>query len=298
MQVIYKVIYHPLFNQIWRNLLKPLASTFPSISKLPVSGNIKLRLNNGKQFLVATNPTSFATKHLFWKGTETFEYVPIFNELIKRCNSFYDIGANTGLYTILANVQKTGIHVHAFEPSKGPFHYLDKNLKLNECINSRAHEIALSDAVGEVEFHEVVNYKYRFLPYNLGGVGNMAKKIPHRKMETTIVKTITVDAFWEENDGKTIDLVKIDTEATEDYVLRGMDKTIKNSEPIIICETLFNRIEDKVEDLMKQYPKYGFYNHLDGKLVKVESIRRTTDDGVSDCIQRLVSAQSQAMRST
>lgn len=283
MQVVYQIIYSPFVNIIWRNILKPFAKTFKSIAKLPVSGVVSLKISSGKTIKIATNPTSFATKHLFWEGVNSFEYVPIFLKLIKKCSSFYDVGANTGLYTVLANAMNPGIRVFAFEPSSGPFFYLEKNIELNHCSQAKGFKLALSDSKASVDFHEVVNYKYRFLEHNLGGVGNMAGKISHRKMETTKVQSITADEFWKENDGQPIDLFKIDTEATEDFILRGMKEIIPAFEPIIICETLFNKIEDKVEDLIKQYPQYGFYNHVDGKLVKVEGIRRKEDNGVRDC---------------
>jgi FkbM family methyltransferase len=283
MQLVYQIIYHPAINKVWRNLLKPFAKSLKGISKLPVSGVVSLKLNDGKVLKIATNPTSFATKHLFWEGVEAFEYVPIFIRLIKNCRSFYDIGANTGLYTVLANKCQPQIHVFAFEPSSGPYHYLEKNIKINGCEHTKSFKLALSDQKDTVDFHEVINYKYRFLKHNLGGVGNMANKISHRKMETTQVQSETADALWRAHGGQPVDLVKIDTEATEDYILRGMSEIISAHEPIIICETLYNKIEGVVEDIIRQYPQYSFYNHVDGKLVKVDGIRRSTDNGVRDC---------------
>ena len=59
-------------------------------------------------------------------------------------------------------------------------------------------------------------------------------------------------------------------------------RTIGKLRPIIVCETLYNRIEDKLEKLMKNYG-YEFYNHFNNKLIKTETIVRDKDDGVRDC---------------
>ncbi|MDX5426618.1 MAG: hypothetical protein LPK46_00670, partial [Bacteroidota bacterium] len=57
---------------------------------------------------------------------------------------------------------------------------------------------------------------------------------------------------------------------------------LSDLKPIVICETLFNKIEHKLERIFSSYG-YEFYNHTDKGLEKVKSITRLNDDGVRNC---------------
>lgn len=248
--------------------------------RLPPSGIIKVSIQKDVHFKMATNQTSYVTKLLYWNGPDSFEYTPIFKELIFACHVFIDIGANTGYYSLVAASKNPNIHVHAFEPAQGPLYYLRKNTLLNKfehaiCI----HPVALSNNSGEVNFYEVKNKKYSYLPYNLGGVGSLRED---QSKAAYAVKTETLDLFIMQNSVPTIDLIKIDTEGTENFILEGATETIRKYHPVIICETLFDKIEDKLELIMKSHG-YLFFNHVNGYLRKVETLIRTKDNGVRDC---------------
>ena len=229
---------------------------------------------------MATNQTSYVTKLLYWEGADSFEYTPVFKGLIKYCNVFIDIGANSGYYSLLAATIKPDICIHAFEPAQGPLHYLKENVRLNKLGKQiEVHSLALSSRSGEVNFYEVTNKKYTYLTHNLGGIGSLKAD----SFQTAYpVKTETLDRFVLIKSISAVDFVKIDTEGTENFILEGAEETIRKFLPIIVCETLFNRIEDKLELLMKKH-EYLFFNHENGYLRKVETLIRQKDDGVKDC---------------
>ena len=82
---------------------------------------------------------------VFWHNPATFEFTPLFIELIQECNVFLDVGANLGFYSFLAEKCQPNITIHAFEPSNGAFYFLDKNKQHNKGKNTFVHKIALSD---------------------------------------------------------------------------------------------------------------------------------------------------------
>jgi FkbM family methyltransferase len=227
-----------------------------------------------------TNQTSYVTKLLYWKGSNSFEYSTIFKELVLSCKVFFDIGANTGYYSLLATSINPRIEVHAFEPAQGPHHYLKTNVHLNSLEKQiTIHSIALSNTMSEAMFYEVRNKKYTYLNHNLGGVGSLKQdslKVAYK------VKTETLDQFIKKNSILTVDLIKIDTEGTEDIILEGSEETILKFHPIIICETLFGKIENRLEIIMKKHD-YLFFNHENGKLREVKTLFRSQDNGVRDC---------------
>lgn len=277
-----RIVYtSPGINKILRNLnktIRPLTSF-----RLRPYGVMRVHFKD-ITFRMATNETSYVTKQLFWNGPENFEYTPIFARLVRKCSGFVDIGANTGYYSLLASKANSQIVVHAFEPASGPYHFLTQNIHINQ-LKGRvfAHEIALSNNKGEVEFFEIINPAGTYARYNLSGVGGLKKT--HETQEQSVRKTVraeTLDEYASQAKIEFLDLLKIDTEGTENLVLEGAQRIIRNYKPLIICETLFNKIEPQLDAIMKSHG-YLFFNHIGGKLYPTGSLIRSTDNGVSDC---------------
>lgn len=281
MQLIYRIIYHPLINKILRNINKLLAPLLPESIRIPPSGVLTIKLHNSR-FKFFTNQTNYTSQILFWKGVYAMEYTSIFERLIKKCTCFYDIGSHAGYYSLIAIAQNPKIRVVAFEPASGPFFYLSKNIILNgfgEQIH--AYPFAIGHFNGEAEFLEATHYKYHYLEHNLLAIGNLKEEMPGRVMKKVKVQLLTLDAFLAKYNEPYPDIIKMDTEGTEHLILENCPQVLENR-PVIICETLFNKIEDKLERIMGQRG-YHFYNHMNGKLHRVETIVRSTDDGVRDC---------------
>lgn len=280
-QFIYRIIYYPAINYILRSINKALSIGPLKRIKLPPSGKINLRVNQNKLF-IHTNQTSYLTQLLFWKGYNEFEYTQIFLELIKVSGVFIDIGANIGYYSLLAAAVNQKAKIISFEPATGPCYYLTKNVSRNNFQNITVEAVALSNFIGNIEFYEVQNQKYTYLKYNLSGEGNAGSITEGRNFKRIIVPTITLDEYANKHNVKNIDLIKMDTEGTENTILIGASEVITKYRPIIICETIFNAIEKDLETIMLTHG-YEFYNHCPEGLKKVTTIQRTIDDGVSNC---------------
>lgn len=277
-----RIVYSsPGINKVLRNLNKSIQPL--TRFRLRPYGVLNVRYKN-ISFRMSTNETSYVTKQLFWHGPENFEYTPIFERLVGKCAGFIDIGANTGYYSLLAAKANPNIIVHAFEPASGPYHFLAENIQINQLQHRiSAHEIALSNNKGQVEFFEIINPAGTFARYNLSGVGGLKKT--HETQEQSIRKTVraeTLDQYAAAAGAGSFDLIKIDTEGTENLVLEGARQIIEDHKPIIICETLFNKIEPQLDTIMKSHG-YLFFNHLKGRLHQTASLMRSTDNGVSDC---------------
>lgn len=280
---LYKIIYwHPI-NKLLRIILTIGHKLGITKFKIPPSGKISFSLHGGKKILMETNQTSYLTNIIYWDGIFAFEYSRIFYDLVKRMNIFIDVGANIGFYSLLALNANEKIKVYAFEPATGPFVFLKKNIELNKTKGRiNLYKIALSDNIGKIDFYEHRNTKYNYLKYNLGGVSS---EIINPRLDPSLrreVNSTTLNKFVENYSIKDIDLIKIDTEGTENRILENGSEILEKIRPIIICETLFCNIEVQLDSLMKRYD-YLFYNYLDNKLVKVDSIIRNEDNGVRDC---------------
>ncbi|MEO9481805.1 MAG: FkbM family methyltransferase [Ekhidna sp.] len=279
LQLIYKTIYHPSINYLLRNLNKAL---FPRFFKIPPSGKMKVEIG-GFSFTFHMNQTSYLAKLIFWNGPENFEYSDLFVSLAKKTKRFLDIGSNIGYYSIIAAKSNPHIDVISFEPAAGPLHYLKKNININKIDqNVKIESYAIADHEGTIEFHVVYNTKYRFLKHNLAGEGNAGSKLDPSRFTPIQVEAMTLDHYCNINSVDRIDLIKLDTEGTEVDILLNAKDTIERNQPIVICETLFNTIEDKLEEVMLSH-NYLFFNHTSKGLKQVKSIKRDEDDGIRNC---------------
>ena len=280
-QLFYRIIYHKTVNRVLRNVNKAVSPIFKQV-RLPPSGIVRIRVREGKTIKLKTNQTNYLTHLLFWEGYQNFEYTEIFVRLIKKVDIFYDVGANIGYYSLLAESENARVKVVGFEPATGPLHYFRENVSINNCQNIRVEPLALSHQQGEITFYEVKNEKYRYLAHNLTGEGNAGSKTTQRNFVPNPVKTTTLDQYVADVREANIDLIKLDTEGTEHLILNHATRVLDQMKPIIICETLFNVIEAELEQLFGKHG-YEFYNHTESGLTKVETIVRNVDDGVRNC---------------
>jgi FkbM family methyltransferase len=141
-----------------------------------------------------------------------------------------NIGANAGLYTVLAS--KLAGHdgaVHAFEPASRNFNLLEKNIELNRCHNVAAHRIALSNFQGQLSLNSDP------LHPDLDGhfyVRRLNEPSPDSAEPLEIVPCTTLDEYWRSSCGgemKPVDFIVIDVEGAELSVFEGARQTIEAS---------------------------------------------------------------------
>ena len=279
MNLLYTIIYQPAINKALRNLSFLFKKILPSKFQIHPSGKLTIAVDKDHNpFILQTNQTSYISKELFWDGASNFEYTPVFIDLIKKASVFFDIGANIGYYSILGCNVNSQLTTYAFEPALGARTYLTENVKINKLDHQIFVEAyALMDSPGEIDFFEIRNKKYPAI-YNLSGEHNIGTKT--YKLATKIrVQATTLDAYVADRTIETLDLIKLDTEGAECYILKGASKTIEHYQPIIICELLFNRIERELEELMSKH-EYTFYAHTEKGLQLMNTLVREVDNQV------------------
>jgi FkbM family methyltransferase len=173
--------------------------------------------------------------------------------LISPGNIVLDIGANIG-DTSLHMAQKlngTG-HIYAFEPSPHVFKRLQTNVALNPFKNISLFNEGMGDEVGELSF-----------------VGTSTKHTGGafitKNMETGMkVKVSTIDTFVQMQQIKHIDLIKIDTEGFEVFVIKGAMQTLQHLRPVIfveVSEVLLNRAGTSASQLFSLLQQLNYQCH-------------------------------------
>src|SRR4051812_2901058 len=77
----------------------------PSVwSRMPVNTAFQVRVSDSERFTYVAISTDKVGRHLFWRGLDGYEpeSTSIFVTLARSARGIVDVGAHTGLYTLLA----------------------------------------------------------------------------------------------------------------------------------------------------------------------------------------------------
>jgi FkbM family methyltransferase len=261
-----KILADRKLNTFLRHVVKPFAPITPNsiVSRMPVVGSVSIDLSSSKHLYLDTDGNDSIASTLFWRGLEGYERdtTKIFMALLESTNVFLDIGANTGVYALVASIDNPKRRVYAFEPVPRIFNRLRKNADINGLKNIEIYQVAVTNYDGEVNL---------YIP--TGSVPLEASTLEGFRSgtETLTVKAITIDSFVLDNGVPKVDLMKIDTEATEHLVLEGAKEVIRRDEPIIICEVLRGRTEHYLNPMLEKMG-YKFFLITDKGLLKKEQI--------------------------
>jgi len=214
-------------------------------------------------FNVSVDHTSFKIRHygfeieneIFWRGLENgWEKISVslWINLCKEANTIIDIGANTGVYSLIASAVKPAAQVIALEPVTRVFEKLQANNKLNH-FNINCLPLAASDKNGVAKIFDVPGEHVYSVTVNT----NVHQSNVH--VIETEIRTITLDTIAETFSLSKIDLIKIDVETHEPEVLKGYEKYLSVHKPTILIEVLTDEVAAKVNNLL-QGMGYLFFN--------------------------------------
>lgn len=280
MSLVRKIIYSQPINRIITKGLYPFRKVLPSSVKIPVVGALQVKVTTEQSIIMNTNQTNFLTKDVFWNGIEGYEYpiIKLFIELAKNSECFFDIGANIGYFSLIAAKVNPNIKCHAFEPMPAAFKFLEMNVKSNDLTQQIiCSKVAVTDTSCDLKFHVTKNPKAYWLEDHIGGSSSSAKA-KDQHSQTIEVKGQSIDEYIDLQQSELkIDLVKIDTEATEDLVLKGAQKMLA-CRPLIFCEVLPNRIEKEIQDIFDSHN----YVYFDPQLKGLKSVSNIVQDPAKD----------------
>jgi FkbM family methyltransferase len=279
------LIHQQPLNRILRTVLRPFSSVIPKDKHFAIDGDISINLTEGKKMAFTGNPTSNLLRVLFWggyKGFEPQEY-DIFVHIAKNSKVLFDVGANLGYYSILGRLFNPDLKVFCFEPMPDARTFLEKNITLNKLKNISISPLALSENNGTASFYANRNPRFPHIKEHLFGDNSLDKNFTSRDTYEQIeikVQTDTMDNFVKNNLGSLqIDFLKMDTEGSENLVLRGAGTVLKEHQPVIMCEIVRGVIETEIEQILRQNG-YQFYRIVKGRLVKTDTI--TAHQGKED----------------
>lgn len=194
------------------------------------------QLRSRRLKLLRRHGTDLAVEAMARDGWLGFER-PLPDVLVGSVRRFggalFDVGANTGLYSLAGAAAAPRVAVHAFEAFPPVLELLVENLALQRC-SKRIKVVgkAVTDIDGTLSL---------YVPRFTGAVETSCSLDPNFKDDVTDkvdVPAITLDTYWETCGRPQVCVVKIDTEGTEHRVLAGAQLMTESQRPVIFYEFL------------------------------------------------------------
>lgn len=224
-------------------------------------------INNDFKMYVPPSKTDGIFKSLrqkkTWEPRVTKGMLYEFNE--KKIDTFIDIGANIGYYTLL--LANKNIKTYSFEPNLENYNILTKNLKINNFNNCQHYNLGLSDSIGELEFY------YR---KEKSGHGSFNKKIV-KQQNLNLCKIIKVNKIDNiDIQGKNI-MVKMDIEGYELNAIMGMLQLLDSKKIKVFCIEISrkfygNDVEKEIINLLKKYFTKLYIVQLKRQLIEIPTL--------------------------
>lgn len=161
--------------------------------------------------------STFASNVIYFGSYSEYDELHFVNRYLRPGDGFFDIGANVGIYSLLAAkiVGPSGT-VHAFEPFPDNADRLEQNLRRN-CFNQAfVHRLAVTDHAGEVEFL---------------ADGDVSNRIVASRQEghaTIKVRCATLDDALPT---RPYSMGKLDVEGAEPLALKGASSLLESGNP-------------------------------------------------------------------
>jgi FkbM family methyltransferase len=209
----------------------------------------------GAHFLVGL--TDLIDRHIahlgMWEASQLEDLARVCQS--RRVDCFFDVGANTGFYTVMLASKRLVEKVVAFEPDPGNYARLMANLALNDLTGRvRALPVAVGREAGEVILAQAG-------PDNRGESWVMhPDKAPE---EAAAVARHRVHQIKFDDEfaltGKTL-VIKLDVEGSEFHALEGMRRTLAEN----LCYLQVELYSDRIAELKQFFSALGYrYLHTD-----------------------------------
>lgn len=178
-------------------------------------------------------------------GLEEFRPQGFTLHYLRPIDTFCDIGANSGAYSLLA--MATDSTVFAFEPNRESNDRANSNFRLNKSLaQPTLIQAAVSDACGTLRITTDQGCKNRIITENIA---------VSDALDSEHINTVTLDSFFKNT---TCTLTKIDTEGHELSILRGAEEYLANNQ----CRALIVEFQPECpnhnEELLSLIVSTGF----------------------------------------
>ena len=232
--------------------------------------NMSVKVDDTKRFRIRHYGFEVENE-IFWNGIfNGWEKVSlsIWAELSEKSHYIFDIGANTGVYSLLAKTINPQSRIYAFEPVERVCDKLMANINLNG-YNIHCIKKAVSNFNGNATIYDKNTEHIYSVSVNTDISPDKENSIP------TTIETVRLDTFIESEELPRIELIKLDVETHEVEALEGFGVYLKKFEPTFIIEILNDEIASGVEELIADIDYNYYVIDENSGIKKVDRLRKS-----------------------
>lgn len=209
------------------------------------------------------------------RAIEGHWYLSWKTEAIKRLcktidGAFIDIGANLGQTLLDHHLADINNEYIGFEPNPHCVHYLTEIIEANSLSNYKILPIGLSD---ETKILTLYSRKGNLDDVGASVIGDLR---PTWELSCQYISCYKFDEVCQTLEIEQIALMKIDVEGFELEVLKGMQISLKNLKPVILCEVLFP--EKGTDPSVTEIRNKGIVELLNGLGYNILQLIKSPDD--------------------
>jgi len=262
------VFSHPLNkNKKWITLIRLI---WWKINQVIIHIPVIVQLTNNRKCICY--PESSNGGLIYYVRLFDYDEMLYILESLRIDDVFIDIGANIGIYSLLASSVITKGNIYAFEPFPMSYIRLEENIRLNDIRNIQVvKKIVSNDS----------RFEY-FKTEKESEINHIAYKDKER---LTRISSVKLDDFINKNNIKNISLMKIDVEGAEMKVLQGAEKSINNKKILKILIELnknnqhFGTDNQKIAKWLEK-KQFTLYFMERGNLKKVIHLNEINNDKI------------------
>lgn len=203
--------------------------------RYPYFGIVDIKIQDIPNFLMLSYNDDFVAKTYFFYGANSYEglSVYLFSQLAKEAGTVFDVGAYTGLFSLVASCSNAKSKIYAYEPVAAIADRISDNVKLNGVQNISVCAKAVSDS----ERKQILNM-YGYSGSTTGS--SIAIKKNKNIFQSVEVDVVTLDSELDRHADSTNELilVKLDTEKDEINALKGSFNLLKKDYVALLVEVL------------------------------------------------------------
>ncbi|NEZ59932.1 FkbM family methyltransferase [Adonisia turfae] len=199
-------------------------------------------------------PNGYSAASVLYCGLYDYNEMFFLLRYLQPEDSFLDIGANVGVYSLLAASKISVGKIYSFEALPKNYGRLEENIKLNSFDQVKSYSIAVSDTEGSIALNLAEGDSMPFVSSDFDNENSI------------IVATNTLDNLLEDKPLKQLTLAKIDIEGAELLAFKGATSLLKQQLPYVWILELNNTInhfehtEDEVVNFLRNFG-YELYSY-------------------------------------
>jgi FkbM family methyltransferase len=244
-----------------KRLLRPLG--IRTSQDLFGKRTVSIQFPGGQVLRLTSVDETYLAFQLFWRGGAYYEPITraVASALLRPGDTFLDIGAHVGFFSLACGVFSPIEKTIAFEPNPKNFNMLQANARANGLDHLVCESMAVSDVDGEASLYLTESDMSASLMKDFQAEDTTQIAIIQ-------VRTTALDSYLRRQGIKGPFVIKVDIEGHEPAFFRGAAETIATAKPDIILEVLYEQDPALISSLKSL--GYHFYPITDEGFVELE----------------------------